>query len=63
MQLILLRAGGTMSTPLIVLAAILAFFALVLIPFMMVKGDRRHNTGQQSHGHRKKHSHKKKKKH
>jgi|GEM_PF-3916149 len=51
-----------MSTPLVVLAAILAFFALVLIPFMMVKGNRQQHTGEHSHGHRNSKSHKKKKK-
>ena len=35
-----------MSTPLIVLASILAFFALVLIPFMMVNSGRHQNQAQ-----------------
>lgn len=52
-----------MSTPLIILAVILAIFALVLIPLMMVKSDKPQNQGQQ-HAHRKQGNkpHKKKKK-
>ncbi len=52
-----------MSTPLIILAAILAFFALVLIPFMMAKGGpQRHLDQQHNHGNKGKKPHKKKKK-
>lgn len=39
-----------MSTPLIVLASILAFFALVAIPFMMVKTDQHPSRDQQKQG-------------
>lgn len=36
-----------MSTPLVILASILAFFALILIPLMMFKGDRQQHQDQQ----------------
>ena len=40
-----------MSTPLVILASILALFAVVLIPVMMFKGDRSQNQDrQQSQG-------------
>ena len=53
-----------MSTPLIMLAAILAIFALGLIPFMMVKNDRqRKQAREHSHAGQGKKHHKKKKKH
>ena len=40
-----------MATPLVILAVILALFALVLIPFMMAKGGRHQGRDrQQSHG-------------
>jgi len=39
-----------MSSPLIILASILAFFALALIPLMMFKGDRQKQDRQQSQG-------------
>ena len=52
-----------MSTPLIILASILAFFALVLIPLMMVKTGQQKKQGQQhAHGKQGKKPHKKKKK-
>ena len=50
-----------MSTPLIVLAAILAIFALVLIPLMMYKGGQSKPQGQQHVGQKQgKKAHKKK---
>jgi hypothetical protein len=53
-----------MSTPLIVLAAILALFALVLIPLMMFKSGQQHHRGQQhAHGKHEKKPHRKKQKH
>ncbi len=36
-----------MSTPLVVLACILALFAVVLIALMMTKGDRQQHKGRQ----------------
>jgi hypothetical protein len=49
-----------MSTPLVILAAILAFFALVLIPFMMFKGSQSQNQDEQhAHGKQGKKPHKK----
>ncbi|QXE89484.1 hypothetical protein [Geomonas subterranea] len=39
-----------MSTPLIALAAILAFFAVVIIPFMFMKSDQQ-QTVEPPHGH------------
>ena len=52
-----------MSTPLIVLASILAFFALVLIPLMMFKSGKPQHKGQQhTHGKRGKKPHGKGKK-
>lgn len=52
-----------MSTPLIILASILAVFALVLIPFMMVKSGRSQNQDQKNaHGKQGEKPHKKKKK-
>jgi hypothetical protein len=52
-----------MSTPLIILASILAFFALVLIPLMMLKsGPQRKQDQQHAYGKQGKKSHKKKKK-
>ena len=51
-----------MSTPLIVLAAILAIFALILIPLMMYRSGKQ-NQDQNTHGNQgKKQQHKKKKK-
>ena len=51
-----------MSTPLVVLACILAFFALVLIPLMMMKGDRKNKDRQHPHERQATKPHKKKKK-
>lgn len=52
-----------MSTPLIILAAILAFFALILVPLMMAKGGQPQKLDQQhGHGTQGKKPHKKKKK-
>ncbi|MBT0664587.1 hypothetical protein KI809_09775 [Geobacter pelophilus] len=50
-----------MSTPLIILAAILAILAFILIPLMMYKGDKQ-NQDQHAHGNQGKKQHKKKKK-
>ncbi len=51
-----------MSTPLIVLASILAFVALILIPFMFVKEGRQQKREQQHvHGKERKNTRKKKK--
>lgn len=51
-----------MSTPLIALAAILAFFAIVLIPFMFVKsGQQPNEEPQHDHSGQGKKTHKKKK--
>jgi hypothetical protein len=54
-------SGGIMSTPLIILAAILAILAFILIPLMMYKGDKQ-NQDQHAHGNQGKKQHKKKKK-
>lgn len=52
-----------MSTPLIVLAAILALFALVLIPLVMFRSGQQQRRGQQpAHGKQEKKHHRKKKK-
>ncbi|QWV93962.1 hypothetical protein KP004_01860 [Geomonas oryzisoli] len=52
-----------MSTPLIALAAILAFFAIVIIPFMFMKSDQQQTVEpQHDHGDHAKRARKKKKK-
>ncbi|MBU5614203.1 hypothetical protein [Geomonas azotofigens] len=52
-----------MSTPLIAVAAILAFFAVVIIPFMFMKSDQQPTVEpQHDHGDQVKRGRKKKKK-
>ncbi|MBU5635788.1 hypothetical protein KOM00_03495 [Geomonas sp. Red69] len=52
-----------MSTPLIALAAILAFFAIVIIPFMFMKSDQQQTVEpQHDHGGQAKRGRKKKRK-
>jgi len=51
-----------MSTPLIILAAILGVFALVLIPLMMFRSGQQNRDQQHAHGKQVKKPHRKKKK-
>jgi hypothetical protein len=52
-----------MSTPLVVLAAILAILAFILIPLVFVNSDRQQNQGHHSQATRRKNSSKRKTKH
>jgi hypothetical protein len=54
--------GGIMSTPLVAVAVILAFFALILVPLMMVKSEKPTIHHQRDHVAAGKRSSKKKKK-